>query len=639
MKKISLIAALAVSTMLSACGGGGGGGHSFVPPATIPDTPGTDTPENKEKLTEMKARLVSDSNAFTQLVKATDGLDDVYDGVNTQQSIMLMSTMALTSSRANDKNICKSERDCNQQLFDNMVKILVDQDLENATPKEIREALLLAGFSKTELAGMWDDINGLKKFINEHPERIESGVDNIYNNYANLTMENAELHLAALHESEQDAKIQFTLDENDEIDGITLTQNSDKVDELAYTLARDGGENKFDIKTPIYRYGINSPYYSGIYIESTRELLDAEIQERLNNRVDELATTGVFDDSGEREKEVKNLKDAIDIIYGGKDASDRSDMEVIQVTGDVREIDYDYQSGKPIPIELFELNYTKTETTDYQSYAKEMKLAYSDFGLLNRTSDKKYINNNGETQTDTLTEKIVFAGGYESKKVDAKDLAGDMTFKGRAVGGVNVLETDNHGDISNAVNKNLSLDGEATLVFEEVSGKQTVTAEFDNWYDVTAETDNDGKTGKLTLTNGDKIADADADFKFRGQDTYTVEDFTTAKQLLAEPDVPIDANSPEAETYLKNNGILDYKGDPETHNEPAFGAMMIGYYGENKDPKEATGYVFYEEARGFNSEGLTQQEFVGKYGEGKIEDYYDRVRNTSVNFGFGAQRQ
>lgn len=639
MKKISLIAALAVSTMLSACGGGGGGGHSFVPPATIPDTPGTDTPENKEKLTEMKARLVSDSNAFTQLVKATDGLDDVYDGVNTQQSIMLMSTMALTSSRANDKNICKSERDCNQQLFDNMVKILVDQDLENATPKEIREALLLAGFSKTELAGMWDDINGLKKFINEHPERIESGVDNIYNNYANLTMENAELHLAALHESEQDAKIQFTLDENDEIDGITLTQNSDKVDELAYTLARDGGKNKFDIETPIYRYGINSPYYSGIYIESTTELSDTEIQKRLNNRVDELATTGVFDDSGEREKEVKNLKDAIDIIYGDKDENERSDMKVTQVTGDVREIDYNYQSGEPIPIELFKLNYTKTETTDYQSYAKEMKLAYSDFGLLNRTSYKEYTNNDGKPQKDELKETIVFAGGYENKKIESKDLAGDMTFKGRAVGGVNVLETDNHGDISNAVNKNLSLDGEATLVFEEVSGKQTVTAEFDNWYDVTAETDNDGKTGKLTLTNGDKIADADADFKFRGQDTYTVEDFTTAKQLLAEPDVPIDANSPEAETYLKNNGILDYKGDPETHNEPAFGAMMIGYYGENKDPKEATGYVFYEEARGFNSEGLTQQEFVGKYGEGKIEDYYDRVRNTSVNFGFGAQRQ
>lgn len=639
MKKISLIAALAVSTMLSACGGGGGGGHSFVPPATIPDTPGTDTPENKEKLTEMKARLVSDSNAFTQLVKATDGLDDVYDGVNTQQSIMLMSTMALTSSRANDKNICKSERDCNQQLFDNMVKILVDQDLENATPKEIREALLLAGFSKTELAGMWDDINGLKKFINEHPERIESGVDNIYNNYANLTMENAELHLAALHESEQDAKIQFTLDENDEIDGITLTQNSDKVDELAYTLARDGGKNKFDIETPIYRYGINSPYYSGIYIESTTELSDTEIQKRLNNRVDELATTGVFDDSGEREKEVKNLKDAIDIIYGDKDENERSDMKVTQVTGDVREIDYNYQSGEPIPIELFKLNYTKTETTDYQSYAKEMKLAYSDFGLLNRTSYKEYTNNDGKPQKDELKETIVFAGGYENKKIESKDLAGGMTFKGRAVGGVNVLETDNHGDISNAVNKNLSLDGEATLVFEEVSGKQTVTAEFDNWYDVTAETDNDGKTGKLTLTNGDKIADADADFKFRGQDTYTVEDFTTAKQLLAEPDVPIDANSPEAETYLKNNGILDYKGDPETHNEPAFGAMMIGYYGENKDPKEATGYVFYEEAHGFNSEGLTQQEFVGKYGEGKIEDYYDRVRNTSVNFGFGAQRQ
>ena len=37
--------------------------------------------------------------------------------------------------------------------------------------------------------------------------------------------------------------------------------------------------------------------------------------------------------------------------------------------------------------------------------------------------------------------------------------------------------------------------------------------------------------------------------------------------------------------------------------------------------------------------GLSQQEFVKKYGEDKLEDYYDRVRNTSVNFGFGAQRQ
>ena len=139
------------------------------------------------------------------------------------------------------------------------------------------------------------------------------------------------------------------------------------------------------------------------------------------------------------------------------------------------------------------------------------------------------------------------------------------------------------------------------------------------------------------MSNEGKIDDAD--FKFRGQDTYTVEDFTRAKQLFAEPDEPIDANSPGAKEYLKKNNIVDYKGDPETHNEPAFGAMMIGYYGENNDPKEATGYVFYEEARGFNSEGLTQQDFVEKYGKDKIEDYYDRVRNTSVNFGFGAKRQ
>ena len=179
--------------------------------------------------------------------------------------------------------------------------------------------------------------------------------------------------------------------------------------------------------------------------------------------------------------------------------------------------------------------------------------------------------------------------------------------------------------------------GNATLIFDENSGKQTVEAKFNNWYDVTAETYDDGKTGKLTLSNGNKIADAD--FKFRGQDTYTVEDFTTAKQLLAEAKEPIDANSPGAEQYLKDHGILDYYGRPETHNEPAFGAMMIGYYGDDGTPKETTGYVFYEEARGFNSERLTQEEFMNKYPDTKdLDDYYDRVRNTSVNFGFGAKR-
>ena len=631
MKKISLIAALAVSTMLSACGGGGGG-HSFVPPATIPDTPGTDTPENKEKLTEMKARLVTASDELTQFVSSKEGLEDFYSGVTQNQGRSRLFSLFSTPAIARNGG-CTTLLECNQQLIDTIDKILVKRDWENATLEETRNALLAIGFTKDDIGDVWDDLPGMQNFI-QVTDSIADKVTVFYEKYADLTMENAKLHLAALHESEQDSEIQFTLDENDEIDGITLKQNAGKVDELAYTLARDGGENKFDIKTPIYRYGINSPYYSGIYIESLTPLPNDEIQKRLNNRVYELAPTGVFDDV---DKEVQNLEDAIAIIYGGKDEDDRLDMDVTKVTGDVREIDYDYQSGKPIPIELFELNYTKTETTDYQSYAKEMKLAYSDFGLLNRTSYKEYTNNDGKPQKDELKETIVFAGGYESKKVDAKYLAGNMTFKGRAVGGVNVLETDNHGDISNPDNKNLSLDGEATLVFEKVSGKQTVTAEFDNWYDVMAETDIDGKTGKLTLTNGDKISDAD--FKFRGQDTYTVEDFTTAKQLLSEAKEPIDANSPDAEQYLKDNGILDYYGNPEKHNDPAFGAMEIGYYGDDGTPKETTGYVFYEEARGFNSERLTQEEFMKKYPDTKdLDDYYDRVRNTSVNFGFGAKR-
>ena len=147
MKKISLITALAVSTMLSACGGGGGGGHSFVPPATIPDTPGTDTPENKEKLTEMKARLVTDSDKLTQFVSSKEGLEGFYSGVTQNQGRSRLFSLFSTPATARNGG-CTTLLECNQQLIDTIDKILVKRDWENATLEETRNALLAIGFTK-----------------------------------------------------------------------------------------------------------------------------------------------------------------------------------------------------------------------------------------------------------------------------------------------------------------------------------------------------------------------------------------------------------------------------------------------------------------------------------------------------------
>ncbi len=108
MKKLSLIAALTLSTMLSACGGGGGGGHSFLPPTipdiTNPDNPGTSTStsNDNEVVTEMRSNLITDQDAFTQLVKGTLG-EDVYAGVVPENRASR--TRSLFAAKTNDKYV------------------------------------------------------------------------------------------------------------------------------------------------------------------------------------------------------------------------------------------------------------------------------------------------------------------------------------------------------------------------------------------------------------------------------------------------------------------------------------------------------------------------------------------------------
>lgn len=210
MKKLSLIAALTLSTMLSACGGGGGGGHSFLPPTipdiTNPDNPGTSTStsNDNEVVTEMRSNLITDQDAFTQLVKGTLG-EDVYAGVVPENRASR--TRSLFAAKTNDKNMCKSERDCNQQIFDNMVKVLLDKKLEDATLPEIKQALLLAGFTQQDLAGHIDDIKSAQEWIRNNPDTIKDKVDNVLNNYADLNITNAKLNLVTLHEDKQNSFI------------------------------------------------------------------------------------------------------------------------------------------------------------------------------------------------------------------------------------------------------------------------------------------------------------------------------------------------------------------------------------------------------------------------------------------------
>lgn len=592
MKKLSLIAALTLSTMLSACGGGGGGGHSFIPPANLPDITNPDTPggsgtlkvNHNENVTEMRTRAITDSDGFTDVVKERLG-DDVYAGV--ESSSLKKRAKSLTRGAGN--NICKSERDCNQEVFDNMIKILVDHKLENASLPEIKQALLLAGFTQKDLAGHIDDIKSAQKWMQDNPDKIKDKVDTLLGAYANLDINNSKLNLVTLHEDQQNSFVKLTLDENNRIDGVEITKNKDMASELSYTSSRDGDTNEFNTSQKIYRYGISSTHYNGTFIDSLTELTPQEQSEKLKARVDELAKIGVYDSDGmSRDDIVANIQKAIDIALGLAENDVNFDVEI---SNEEREVDEE-TSNKFI---FYSLDYNKDETTTYTSYAKDMKLVYSDFGTLTKNSNfSKPVQEGHEKET------FVFAGGYEDKKIEVADLSEDMNFIGRAVGAVNVAYGNNGDEDDNQSLDPLNLDGKATLTFNKATGQQTVSAEFNNWYDVTAEAAANGNPDKLTLNNWQGSSD---DYKFRGQSEYIVNDFTTAKQLAADPDTAIEAA-------------------PGDHSDPAFGALNIGYYGDKGIPSEATGYIFYEEGRAFNDTGS-----------------YDKIKNISVNIGFGAQRQ
>ncbi|MBE6453942.1 MAG: hypothetical protein E7017_03550 [Alphaproteobacteria bacterium] len=623
MKKISLLSALTVSTMLSACGGGGGGGHGSIPNTTLPDIV---VPENQidttnnDAVTGMQTRVITNEDGFTNLVRQNLG-DDIYAGVQQPYNMRM-----LKAAPASNTNMCKSVNDCNKEVFDNMIKVLVDYDLENASLPEIKQALLLAGFTQQDLAGHIDDIKAAKNWIIEHKNEIKTKIDDIFSHYATLTIRDAKLNLVTLHEDKQNSYVRLNLDENDKITTVEVSKNNGMASALNYNAERDGITNDFVTgEKTIYRYGINTPYYTGTYIESFEELSSDEIKEKLNKRVDELAATGAYDNGNDSTEDiVTTIKKAIEIAFEITEENPSITKDGVFVTkyeGDAEEIDFEYdpENPQPLPFEYFHMNYNKNEKITYKSYMtseenqnNEMKLAYSDFGILT-----KKANYSKEVLEGAKEETFVFAGGYDSKKIDPQNITTNMTFSGYAMGAVNVGYGENQGSETFRELAPLQLNGSAELELDATNGKQTLTAEFDNWYDVTATSNIDGSNSVLTLNNWNGASN---DYKFRDQSEYTVNDFTTAKQLAADPNEAIEAGN-------------------QDHSDPAFGGFNIGYYGDANNPREATGYLYYEESRGYNQAGISKDDFINQNGPEKADDYYDSNKNISVNIGFGAVKQ
>lgn len=530
MKRLSFVAALTLSTMLSACGGGGGG-HSFIPPSTLPDNP-----DNPSVTCEGVTCMTNDG--LSNQAKR----EELYDKALGASGISLFAARNVSTEDIND-------------AFGIMKTQLIDNPINENDADGLRPYLILAGFEDLpeNEQDLIDWVANRKYMIKRHAEKMYK----MYGTEKSVYLDNAKLHLVE-ETANQDSFINFTIDENTkDINGIEIANNDFGAEAVTDKLNYDGG-NKFQGTKE------NNTLHKYIFRPSFNQFrrLEIEISGYGENEIPDLAFV--------KEKlQLKLQERAAEDLAGGDDTLYKN---LSAISSEIDALD---------KLDGLEHN-TITRDLDitYTSYAKKIggiegnNLLYSDFGLLD-------VKENRSDSIALIEKTQVFAGGYDANKINP---TGKMTFTGDAVGGVNYKKSV-IGDNGIVDTKTMQLkDGKAILDFD--NGKETLTATFSNWYDVTATKEN-GK-GNISFTNGDKIADST--FKFKGPQNDLFDGLKgNGPQNLAGHDTYTNTNFIGEDWDMKNTA------DRLASLEGYAGAMDMGYYGKDGNISEATGYVMYNE--------------------------------------------
>jgi len=514
MKRLSFVAALTLSTMLSACGGGGGG-HGYVPPSIRPDNP--DQP-------------VVSCTGLTCMTN--EGLSNTAKRNKLYSQALGSSGIALfTSNEVASEDVT--------QAFKKMKTQLVDTPIDENDGEGLRPYLILAGFEdlpETE-ADLINWIANRKYMIKRHAEKAY----NMYGTEKQVYLDNAKLHLVE-ETANQDTFINFTIDENKNINGIEVSENDFGAEAITDKLNYKGGDEfqgtKEDNTLHKYVFRFDKP-------GSGYGTLMIEVSENTSGREPDL-------DVIKEKLQLKLQERAAEALGAGDSFFEDNKTDISQAIKDLENTD-----------SLAHNVVERTINANYTSKAKNLggiegnNLLYSDFGLLDwkETRTNTGLPEDDEDRIENLEATKVFAGGYDTMKVNPE---GNLHFEGDAVGGVNYKQIVS-GDETIRDSGTLKLAGKATLDFN--NGQEKLKANFNNWYDVDVTKNLNTNTGSISFSGGEKIADNK--FKFNGQNNYQNNDF------------------------IKEEWSADYEGYA--------GAMDVGYYGENGTPSEATGYVMYHE--------------------------------------------
>ena len=578
MKKYFIVLSLFV---LSACGGGSGGGNDVSGGQNVMRPSVTPT-ENQVRT----SNLVVSSNIDNESKRSAHVINMLGEDYYTD-----ISNGTVTAARAsrppmsNNKDYCSNPRECNDVAFNNMKKWLIDNisEFDNWTDnKELRNALKLAGFGNY-LHGNWDDI---KDWARDNWARIRNQAQDIYSDIGeHQDFDITKSDLSVISHMDGDAKVKFVFGKNKEISGIEyIVTHAPGVVSTLIADRIDSNDTKFKMDTKLYSYtlgGIGIKYDPASAVDGGREITLVsdkplnltEAQNKLKKLIAYYKEQGGFFDTfhswpaenGEYEGDMQTA--IVNALYA----------EVLEQINDLQSIE--------------DLEFAEEEintTVDFQSVGKNLGLAYSDFGIVQIDGDNE-----------------IFHGGYPDNKVELatiRDLNKEINFKGNAVG---IVEKSTESGNTSQTTGKLDLTGTADLVVAN-NGKETLTVNFDKWYDVTVERNTDSNS--ITFAN---YHDAEDSFKFKRVNVddelvdrdsnvaYVVENFTT----------------------IQTPHFSD--ADPTVTGRTE-GSMVLDYFGStSNNPTEFSGMVMYHENVPYNQNA----------------GHYDNVDGVHFMMGFGGKKE
>lgn len=446
MKKLSLIAALTLSTMLSACGGGGGGGHSFVPPTTLPDNPSN--PDNPStNACSLNPETCMTSQSFSNAKKRIE----LYQNAENQATTF----SGRRKLRAAPRN---SDADSVTTAYNNMRTFLVEGNLDAATDKTLLKSLLLAGFNKNELP-----TSDLEDWVKINANQIKNKAQMVWDMYGEVkevSIDNAKLNLVNI-DAKQDSYVQFTVDESGKIQKLHFDVDMDHADSRKMSLDRKS-EGVFTRTGQMLIYGVKLNNGEEVRLElfETPDNLD-KLKNMLLAKLEENKEEWIV--NGTPENTANEWAEAGKTLINGITSLDAFNGYTEKTAPNGKA----YSEGGEV-----------TTTITYTSKAKDLNdkrgLQYADFG---------FVGIKGMEGSQEVNETFVVAGGMDAKRINKDDLIQlqqPMTFKGTAVAALN-YQDETGGD---RVEHPKNYEGTANLVFE--SGKETLTTDFskDGWYNV-----------------------------------------------------------------------------------------------------------------------------------------------------------